>query len=458
MKLIEHIIFADIGNGEKLMINSLNGLMDKINNSVFEIVSMWKNHDKIIPITDMEVALFDKLKLRGYLVNDRNEELKIKEKILKALRLNHSKNKANKSSLTFILTYECNFRCAYCFEGVANCGNIGDNAEQRTSNRTASMTTALIDAALDLVGNDLKTIGLFGGEPLLPKNREAFTYIVSRAPDKSYSIITNGYYLEEFLDILVSINISKIMVTLDGDEETHDSRRYLANGKPTYRRILSGIVQCLKNDIPICVRMNLDTSNYCEANALKKEFLDRFSEYKDLLSFELSPMMEADVHERNEMFLKLYQEDLSYSSEEMQRRNSMLSRFSPIVNTITQNSILRPIHSFCYAHDNGFLVDPYGNIFPCLLSVGVDDLAIGKYYPEVVFKDNSVRNRNIDTIPECKGCKYSLLCGGGCPLRLSDYSNLYRPMCFNIKNEIHNILPTFYKTKKATMANNSTKV
>jgi len=97
------------------------------------------------------------------------------------------------------------------------------------------------------------------------------------------------------------------------------------------------------------------------------------------------------------------------------------------------------------------MVDPYGYIFPCLLAVGINELAIGTYYPNVEFKENSIRNRNIDTIPECRECTYSLLCGGGCALSIDDYSDVFKPVCFNIKNQIHNILPTFFN---ATMQNN----
>ena len=38
MKLINHIIIADLRNGEKLLINSLNGLMDKIAAPVYESI------------------------------------------------------------------------------------------------------------------------------------------------------------------------------------------------------------------------------------------------------------------------------------------------------------------------------------------------------------------------------------------------------------------------------------
>jgi len=77
--------------------------------------------------------------------------------------------------------------------------------------------------------------------------------------------------------------------------------------------------------------------------------------------------------------------------------------------------------------------------------VGKLPIAIGKYYPEVKYFEKSVRTRNIETIKECRDCHYSLLCGGGCPVKLEHYDNLYKPECFSIKNQIHNLLPKLFE-------------
>lgn len=85
------------------------------------------------------------------------------------------------------MTYNCNFRCPYCFEAA------NDNPNE------AYINEEHIDAALEIAGKDLVHIGLFGGEPLLPKNRKSIEYLISKDPDKKYSIITNGYYLDRYM-------------------------------------------------------------------------------------------------------------------------------------------------------------------------------------------------------------------------------------------------------------------
>jgi len=442
MKIINHIIFTDIGGSNKLMINSLNGLMDKVDNNTFETIARWKKCDEIVPAGDKETALYDSLCSRGYLVNSREEEVVIKNKILDQLRQKHAKAKSNNRNITFIMTYDCNFRCPYCFEGVA--GRCEENNALASHSKTAVLTPDMIDAALNMAGEELQYITLFGGEPLLPKTRSAIEYIVAKAPNMTYQIITNGYYLEEFFDLLSQITIASVMVTLDGEEETHNKRRYLPNGKPTYKKIIAGIEKYLDNGIPICIRMNLDNSNFDECNRLKLKLLEQFSHHGELLSFEISPMLEATTDERNKALSELYNTDINYSYDERKQRNRFLGRFSPLINNITSGTKVKPVYSFCYAHDNGYMVDPYGYIFPCLLAVGVNELAIGKYYPAVEFKENSIRNRNIDTIPKCRECIYSLLCGGGCAISLGNYSDVFKPVCFNILNQIHNMLPMLF--------------
>ena len=448
MKLIKHIIFVNIDDDEKLMINSLYGLVDKIDNATFELIKKWQGQEVIAPNDEIEFALYNNLKSRNYLVNNFDEESSKKEMIIVALRKNHASARANNHHITFVMTYDCNFACPYCFEGNANRIDNGQNLKSTSCSKTEVMTPELIDAAFNLVGDNLQSIGLFGGEPLLPKTRSAFEYIVSKAPDKTYNITSNGYYLTEFLDLLTRIKISYIIVTLDGEEETHDSRRHLADGGPTYNKIMDGIEKCLENKIPIHIRMNIDEGNLDECMRLKLKLIEQFSRHGDLLSFESSPMMESSDQETLNILSEMYNAEIEYTPEERKQRNHTLSELGPLVSAIATNSKIKPAYSYCFAHESGLAVDPFGSLYPCLRTVGIEEFAIGKYHPIVEFKESSIRTRNIDSIPECRECKYSLLCGGGCPVGLPNYSNIFKPVCLVTRNEIHNILPMVYRAEK----------
>ena len=442
MKLKKHIIPVDIGDGKTLIINSLNGLMDKVDEPVINIMKKWRDIDTVEPENDFEVELYTALKNRGYLAINSADEEQQKNAIVQKMREKQNAKTANCSHITFIMTYDCNFCCPYCFEGESYV-------------KKEILTPAHIDSALELAGDNLKSVGLFGGEPLLLSNISALKYLISKTSDKKFSITTNGYYLVEFFDMLSKLDILHIMVTLDGEEGTHNSRRFLLDGSPSFEKIMQGIELYLKNKIPIRIRMNLDNDNLDEGIRLKQNLVTQFVKYAEWLTFEVSPMISDDAIERNDIFAELFCNDIELDYDERVRRNKMMNRFSPIVNTITAGAKLHPVYSFCHAHTaNTLLVDPYGFIYPCLLSVGVEELAVGKYHPVVEWKENSIHARNIETIAECSDCVYSLLCGGGCPIGLPSYEDVMRPMCFSIKNQIHNILPRFYRMSE----NEKTKV
>ncbi|GFN36669.1 radical SAM/SPASM domain-containing protein [Tepidimicrobium xylanilyticum] len=442
MKLIKHMIFVDIHDDKKLLINSLTGTMDEIDAPIYKTLSKWQACEEIVPENDLEVELLSNLQSRGYLVNNDEEEIAIKNEILKVLRNDHIQRQKEQRIIAFVMTYDCNFRCPYCFEGDAYF-------------KKEVITPEQIDAALKLAGEGLQAICLFGGEPLLPKTRPALEYLFNKAPDKTYQIFTNGYYLTEFLDLLLSLKISQVLITLDGSEKVHNSRRVLANGKPTYKKIMDGIERCLESGINIRIRMNLDKNNYENGIDLRENLLDRFSGYKDNLSFELTTLLQDSHDERIDILTEVYRSDTKHSFEDRQRINNFITKKNSILDHLVYGRPIIPLYSYCYAHSDGMVFDPYGDIYPCLGCVGKERFSVGKYYPLVEFKENSIRNRNIEKIPECRDCIYSLLCGGGCPLGLAETDDFFRPMCYSIKTILHKELPLFYKEMEEAMEKSS---
>ncbi|MCL2188709.1 MAG: radical SAM protein [Defluviitaleaceae bacterium] len=430
------MIFVDADAETKLVINSLYGTMDEVDLNTYSILSSWRALENITPVNDTEQTLYNILQQRGYLIENDAEEMAIKNGILESLRDFHAEEKGKYRGLTIIMTYDCNFKCPYCFEG-------------ETNKRKNVMTSEMIDAALNITGDDLEAILLFGGEPLLPQTRPMVEYLFEKKAGISYNIITNGYYLEEFADLLTTVNVGCIFVTLDGDEETHNRRRCLANGEPTYQKILSGVRVCLENKIPIKIRSNVKEGKTELGLDVQNKLAERFKAYGDLLSFQTTTMMGYTDKQKNDVITEMFGAVLQYDKHERMQKNSALGAMNPIVSALSVGKRVQPLYSFCYAHENKIAVDPYGNIYTCLVTVGKNGMEAGIYYPEIQYKENSIKNRNIDKIPECRECIYSLLCGGGCPIRLRDYSDYFRPVCTSIRNQIHHLLPKLYLAEKA---------
>ena len=78
-------------------------------------------------------------------------------------------------------------------------------------------------------------------------------------------VVTNGLALtgDVTAELVHDSGVRHIEVTLDGTAETHDRRRFLKNGRPSFARIYENIKQACTLDLPldVSVRCNTDESN-----------------------------------------------------------------------------------------------------------------------------------------------------------------------------------------------------
>ncbi len=140
--------------------------------------------------------------------------------------------------LTLELTHQCNLACEYCI--------FGKHYEQT---RQQSSTPMSLDTAKRAVARFLShkpkeaTIGFYGGEPLLEFERmkEIVAFAEQLAADNGvelrFNVTTNGTLLsEEKIHYLVAHKFA-VMISLDGNKESHDRYRVFKNtGHPEQRR------------------------------------------------------------------------------------------------------------------------------------------------------------------------------------------------------------------------------
>lgn len=166
--------------------------------------------------------------------------------------------KSGDLAITAVMTYACNFRCRYCYEG-----------DKRVSD--ASMgpdTVSGIQEMCRQMSPERIFVTLYGGEPLL--NREMCFSLLEglRIIEKTEvrgQIITNGYLLdEETASALAARGVAAAQVTVDGPPEAHDRKRPLADGGSTFTRVAENIESAAKH-MKVAVRVNLgpgETGSY----------------------------------------------------------------------------------------------------------------------------------------------------------------------------------------------------
>jgi len=135
------------------------------------------------------------------------------------------------------ITEDCNCRCDYCFvEG------------KRPQQMTEEIAKATIDFLL-LKSRHLREpiLLFFGGEPLLAFDLIQFTveygdYQAALMGKRiSYSMTTNGTLFDEEKLRFCRDRRIIFLLSIDGDEETHNAHRKFADGRGTYKTVVEKI-------------------------------------------------------------------------------------------------------------------------------------------------------------------------------------------------------------------------
>lgn len=427
MRIIHNVIIIDLKNscGEFLLVNGLNGYVDIIQRDEFDIISAWIQKNEITE-DEFNRELVDKLTKRKYIM-DIKEEQEQRENVMQRLKKKMDEAKEKHNSACFVITYGCNFSCPYCYEKDFRSPKI--------------ITKNMVDKVF-AVSDELKYISFFGGEPLLLSNRDIIEYIMQKGPNASYSAITNGYYLHEFIDLFKNVKVTNIQVAIDGTENKHNKTRRLSNGYPTYKKILEGVQEYVQNNIPITIRMNISSENL--SDCLEEKRLLENTDWGKKVNFELQPLFQCRRYIQEKIYQNLFVSDAIKDTTS----NRILKKLLPISNFLYNGTRLRPILKACDRDGQTRFYDAFGDIYNCILAVGDKRKSIGMYYPTLCLKEKSFATRDVTMIEKCKSCKFALFCGGGCPNGLPPDIDIYTPNCENFFYDLNYIVPVAYKYRK----------
>ncbi|MBN1302677.1 MAG: SPASM domain-containing protein [Melioribacteraceae bacterium] len=420
----QYNIYVKLPDSDKyVLIHGYTGAIDLVNYSIAERLK--KNEINSIS-DDHRNYLFS----RGYITNKSESEEYAR---VAALAKVIAKYENKKRHYAFLVSYNCNLRCPYCYE--ANISNFGSEWTKET------FTKEYIDAAYSFIKknsspNEKHAIVLYGGEPFLKENSDAVRYIINTGIKYGYrfSAITNGYDLDEYTDLLGSDSVNMIQITLDGDERVHNKRRPHYTGNGTFTKIINNISLALEAGTHVNLRINVDKENLFRIESLADIFTANGWTDKKNFSCYLSP-----VQSRNESHLvNEGQKDMCLSGKylvemldiykymkEMKRINGKFSIFR-IPRSEIKNSLVSAIKNkrstkfkgnFCGATGASLILDPKGDIYSCYEFVGDEEEKIGSFYPKAELEhidSHKLIERKIYNLPKCNKCKYALFCGGGC--------------------------------------------
>ena len=318
--------------------------------------------------------------------------------------------------LFFVPNYSCNFSCSYCYQ-------------DEYTNPNQSATPELIDAFFEYIkkefANRRKYLTIFGGEPLLntPHQRNLIALLVEKSKEVNLDIcvVTNGYYLENYIDLLSKGRIREIQITLDGTKKIHDQRRFLKGGSPTFEPIVRGIDAALTAGFPVNMRMVIDKQNIDNLPELAAFAIEKGWTSNPLFKTQIGRNYELhhcqstpdQLFTRLSLFRKIF---------ELSEKNPHILEFYKPSYSVAKylsehGSLPDPLFDACPACKSEWAFDYTGRIYSCTATVGKEEEVLGTFYPEVSKNEQLIHqwvSRDVTSIDECRSCAVQLACGGGC--------------------------------------------
>lgn len=311
--------------------------------------------------------------------------------------------------LVIHISRNCNFRCTYCYMNFKK-ENISDDTKL---------------GIINFISRNIQNyksvhISWFGGEPLLDVNaiRDISTAVmkICQKAKKPYtsSITTNGFLLTpNNIDILLKSKVRNIFITIDGTKELHDKQRVLADGSPTFDKIIENLVYIKDNiktrALNIAIRSNMTKKHIM--------VLDDYYEFYDNLFGDDS---------RFTLYAKAVGD---YGGSRVESiRDDMLSGMSDIYDSLAKKNghirFLWNINDLCIGSSacpsrayNKFTIGCDGSVHKC--DEDMQEAPIGKLYPDGRMEISDQLHAewlHCRYRKECDDCFFSLICFmEGCP-------------------------------------------
>ncbi len=418
LKPSKHNIIATVREGkEHIIVNALSGSADILSEEELSLLNHPANRN--YPLDFIE---------KGYVADPQKEDIDYRLKYIEFLE----EREKEEMQLFFVPTYACNFTCSYCYQSGYPDKNLAFSKE-------------ITDAFFAFIGKQFvhrkKYITLFGGEPLLNSQtyKESLSYFIEKAVGAQLDIalVSNGYFLEKYIDILDPAFTREIQVTLDGTREAHNRRRKLKNNSPTFDKIVENIDACLQKQIPVNLRMVVDLDNIDELPALADFAIEKGWADHPLFKTQIGRNYELHYCQdgKSRLFnrLSLYQELLGLIKKHPQIIRFHKPAFSVMKFLQESGELPKPLFDACPACKSEWAMDYTGSIYSCTATVGKPGEKLGSFYPKVELFDRKIerwQQRDIMHIEKCHDCNLQLICGGGCgSIAFNQNQDILSPDC-----------------------------
>lgn len=321
---------------------------------------------------------------------------------------NNNSDNNNNPSLAFIVTYDCNLNCVYCY---ANSG--GEN--------NLLISSELIEKSINHIKlkNPFKnTLNLFlvgGGEPLLyfDKVKEICAYAKTQFNNININVVTNGTFNEEVLMWLIENDVS---IRISYDSLFQDKQRPSRDGfeqSSVVRENIRKLISCGNAPMIQCIITSESIAKMIEMVE------DLVTLGVKVVKFE--PCLMTDISRGN---IELQPNPIKFSKKLLETIEYICDKNLPIL--IDTGYFSKPgTGNYCGMNSGNFTITPDGMITPCVeISKKTDPYAKELMLGEINF-EVEINDKNLKKIQKigvnfqeggCCMCNLKKICRGGCPM------------------------------------------
>lgn len=393
-------VFVPLGGGRALLYNTLHRGLSCLEP---EQVGKYRSLEQEQFSGDAAEAL--SMSSQGFAIPNLKDEMLETQKLYGQTRFDDSH-----LQLVVAPTLGCNFACDYCYQGL----------EKKHGKMTQETRQKIMDF-VDKSNEKLQSVEVhwYGGEPL--NDRQSIyalsdmmiKYCTERGLRYFASMVTNGYQLTgEVAKELEKRGLTWAQVTIDGAKSIYDTRRILLSGKGTYDRIIKNLKEVVEQtNLKIALRCNVDNRNIDQAYDLVDDLAEQgFSNSNVSIYFAPIQTMTEECLSINEFV----EGKRSYAEKELKLMRYAAER------GLLKFALPGVFSSICVGvKQNGWVIDPSGNIQKCFDTVQREDLKIGDVsQTKEELADSPYlmmwRSWTPFRLPTCRTCKLLPSCGGSC--------------------------------------------
>ena len=296
----------------------------------------------------------------------------------------------NSLTINLWVTSECNFNCAYCYEGdKKSCFYLDEEC--------ADKVVDFINTKCEEKSIDLIWLNFHGGEPLL--NSKMIRYVVDKinATGVIKRLFTTTTTNCSIYDETITDYICQLTVSIDGTKKVHDLNRVDRGGNPTYDRCIANALKYLDKAPNLRLRTVVTPNNVEYLFESVKELIELgfplivpgVDYYSDAWTDEL-----FDVYYEQLKMVKSYLKEKGLSED-------IIGGFEKNYREMTP----------CKACCSGFQIDADGKLYSCTYVVREPEYCIGDI--EKGFDEEKIAQLNKigdGCVEDCKDCGFSKYC------------------------------------------------